>query len=801
MTDRISCLKERVFDAPTAVCGERAYWLTESYKKTEGQPQILRRAKAFKNVLENMKIYISDGELIVGNFASAPRSAPLFPEFGVEWLRRELDWLPTRPLESFQISDEVRGLVDYLEEYWVGKTHEDLAKNLMKEMIPEKYAEGFDWKSYSMNQTISCAAHMSTGDGHIIGNYGMVINEGLNSVIERANAHIAEMEEDAHKVDVDKKLFWKSAIIVCEGLIAFANRFANEAERLALTADEQRKAELLKIAENCRRVPAYPAETFEQALQAYWFTHIGIQLESNGHSISPGRFDQYLYPFYKRDAENGNITRQKALELVECFFVKCNELIKVREWAYTQFMSGFTMFQTLVIGGVDRDGKDAVNEVSYITLDATRELKLPQPTTVLRVNKANPDEFLEYAGRALVEHGGGLPAFFNDDSGIPMMTDLGFGIEDARDWAIVGCCEPVVPGKFITVTGGVCHVNLLKCLELAMHDGKNPNTGITLHKGKGELKDMKSIDELEAAYKDQLEFYLQFPPIMDAVTCKAYETLTPTPFISMLIDGRMESGKDISQGMDEYTYHNLLIQGHGSINVGNSFAAVKKLVFEEGRLSAEELQRLIDSDFEGVQGERMRQLLVNAAPKYGNDDDYVDGLVHDAIAMYIDGITRYVPVRGGTYGPSTQGLSSNVPQGAAVGATPDGRKKGVTLADNTSPMPGTDTNGPIAVVKSAAKIGQRRINNGMILNVKFHPSALQDDERIRKFKDYLRTYFDLEGFQVQFNVVTEETLREAQKHPEDYKTLVVKVAGYSALFSALDVRLQDQIIERTSHRL
>lgn len=801
MNDRIAALKKHNFDSEPAICPDRAYWLTESYRKTEGQPQIIRRAKAFQHVLENMKIRLDEGELIVGNFAGRPRSAPLFPEFGIQWIRREIDWLPTRPLEPFQVPQELRDMLESLEDYWTGRTHEDLVINMLHEILPEDCRRGYDWKSHSLNQTISCAAHVSTGDGHILGNYGMVMRRGLGSVISEAKQHIEEMDKDARRLDIDKKLFYESVIIVCKALITFANRFAEEAERQAAQAAGRRKEELLLIAANCRHVPEHPAETFMQALQSYWFTHLGIQLESNGHSISPGRFDQYLYPYYQRDLAAGVLDREGALELVECFFIKCNELIKVREWAYTQFMSGFAMFQTLTLGGVDRDGRDAVNEVSYIALDATRELRLPQPTTIVRVSRQNPDEFLEYAAKTLVEHGGGLPAFFGDDSGIPMLTDLGFPIEEARDWAVVGCCEPVVPGKFITVCGGMCHVNLLKCLELAIHNGKNPATGVTLHPGKGELRDFKSTEELIDAYREQVRFYMRFPHIMDSITCKAYELLTPTPFISMLIDGRLDSGMDITRGVDGKSCHNLLIEAHGSVNVGNSFAAVEELVFKKGQLTMEELQGLIERNFEGVQGERMRRLLVNGAPKYGNDDDLADRYVKEAISIYIDEIQTYTPARGGHYGPSTQGLTANVPQGASVGATPDGRRSGEALADNTSPAPGTDVSGPTAVVKSAAKIGQRRINNGMILNVKFHPSALQDPERITKFKDYLRAYFNLEGFQVQFNVVSQETLKEAQKHPEEYKTLVVKVAGYSAFFTTLDERLQNQIIERTSHLL
>ena len=791
-------LKNKIFDLEPTLCADRAFWLTESHRETEGEAIILRRAKAFKKVLENMKIYIADGELIVGNMASAPRSAPIFPEFGIKWLEKELDWLPTRPLEPFNVPDNVRNLVGDLVTYWSGKTHEDYARNLLKESLPEEYKYAFNWDSYSMNQAIYCSAHMSTGDGHIIANYGRIMREGLQKTIDEANGHINAI--NAGSIDVEKKLFYKAVIIVCEALINFAHRFAAEAERLAeITADKTRKSELLKIAEVCNHVPQYPAGNFREAIQTYWFIHLGIQLESNGHSISLGRFDQNLYPFYAQDLEQGAITREEALELIECFFVKTNELIKVREWGYTQFMSGFAMFQTLTLAGVDAYGNDVVNDISYLTLEATKNLKLPMPTTIIRLNEKNSDEFLAFASKALVGHGGGLPAFFNDAVGIPILQDLGTTEEEARDWAVVGCCEPVVPSKFITLTGGVCHVNLLKIFEIALNNGRNPETGFTLHPGKGGLESFTCLENALQAYKDQLDFYLQFPPIMDNVTCKTYEMLTPTPFLSMLIDNRMESGKDISCGRDDHTYHNLLIEAHGSINVGNSLAVIKKLVFEEGKLTTAELKKLLDTNFEGIYGERMRNLLENAAPKYGNDEDYVDLLVKDTIKFYIDGITRYTPGRGGKYGPSTQSISCNVPMGAVVGATPDGRKAGVAVADNTSPMVGTDLNGPTAVVKSAGKIGQRAITNGTILNMKFHPSALQDEERIRKFCNLIRTYFSLGGYQVQFNVVSQEMLKEAKAHPEEYKTLVVKVAGYSALFSSLDERLQDQIIERTSH--
>jgi len=798
---RTEILKKNVFDTEPEICIDRAILVTESYKNTEEKPVIIRRAHAFEKVLDGMRIYINPGELIVGNLAGKPRSAPLFPEFGVSWIERELSGLPKRRLDNFKVTEEVNCKIGEIISYWRGKTHENRVNALIELLMPEEIKHGYDKKTHGLNEVIFNSSHISTGDGHIIANYGRIIQYGLNSVIQKAKQKITKL--DISEPDtIGKSLFYQSVIIVCSAAINFAHRYANKIEHIAKKeTNSNRVKELSKIAEICKRVPANPARNFREAIQSYWFLHLLIQIESNGHAISLGRFDQILYPYFEKDLQEGNITHDEALELVECFMIKCNEINKVREWEYTKYMNGYPMFQTLTIGGVKSDGSDATNEISYITLEATGNIKLPQPTTVVRVHDNTPRKFLFEASKTLINHGGGLPGFFNDGAGIPILQDLGAPLEEARDWAIVGCCEPVLPGKFCTVTGGVCHVNLLKVLELTLNDGINPNTGVALLPGTGTLNSFKSIKDIIEAYKKQLGFYLSFVPFIDNIISTVYKELTPTPFLSALIDNRIESAMDVSKGKDNKGYHNLLLEGHGSVNVGSSLAAIKKIVFDEKVLTGYEVQDVLRSNFSGIKGERVRQMLLNNVEKYGNDNEFVDNFVRDVINYYIEGITKYTPLRGGNYGPSTQGITANVPMGFIVGATPDGRKAGEALADNTSPAPGTDVKGPTAVLKSAARLNHRKISNGTILNLKFHPTALKGEERLHKFCDLIRTFFKLKGYQVQFNVISADVLRRAQKYPQEYKTLMVKVAGYSALYSTLDKKLQDQIIKRTTHTL
>lgn len=800
MNKRTESLRDTLLSSEPELCPERALLLTAAWRETEGRPILTRRAAGFAAILRGMSIFIHPGELLVGNQASRPRAAPVFPEFAVAWLAREIDDLPTRRLDPFKVRPETKAALLPVIEYWQGKTHGDLVRSLTPQLLPKEALASFDVSASCVNQTVANFGRTTSGDGHVVASYARVIRTGFAGLIEHAQSR-SDALDLRRPENLEKKLFHQSVIVNLKAAIAHAERYAALAEHMAAQeADSSRQAELCQIAAVCRRVPASPARTFHEALQFYWFLQLLIQVESDGHSISPGRFDQYVYPYYAADLAAGRLTRAQAQELVECFWLKCFEVNKVREWAVTRFLSGYPMFQTITLGGQTPEGKDATNDLSYIGLEATADLGLPQPTVVVRVHDGSPDEFLLAASRCVLGHGGGMPGFFSDEVAIPALLNVGLPLEDARDWCVMGCSEFQVAGKFNTGTGGLCHVNVHKILELALHGGTDSFTGQRPCPGDGDLSTFRSFDELWDAFRRQLRYYLGLVPIMDGITCRAYDALTPTPFLSALIDYRLEIGQDVSTGGGP-NYRNLQSLAQGITNVADSLAAVKKLVFEDKRLTGAELLEALRSDFQGPHGEEIRQLLLNRAPKYGNDDDYVDLLAAQVFCEYAREITQHTPPRGGYYGPSIQSLSANVPQGQRVGATPDGRRARSPLADNASPSPGADTHGPTAVLKSVAKLDHMRASNGTILNLKFHPSALGGEERLRKFVALIRSFVDLKGLQVQFNVISADVLREAQAHPEQYRNLVVKVAGYSALFSMLDKELQDQIISRTTHYL
>lgn len=792
-------LKEAIYSHQPSLCPERAEIITDTFQGTEGLPIGLRRARAFESILTRMSIYISPDELIVGNQARRPRSAPIFPEFDVDWIDRELDELPTRTLDPFQVDKATRKTLRRVGRYWKGKTHHDRTRSFVRKLLPENFLAAYDFTTHALDQVVS-NRRMNDGDGHIIANYEKILKTGLLDVVRQAEAEAGKV--DLRSADGQRKqLFLDSVSIACRAAADFARRFAAEANRLAEQTDEPtRRQELAAIAANCERVPAYPARTFWEALQSCWFVHLLIQIESNGHSISLGRFDQYLHPFYQADLERGILTRERAFELLECFWAKCCEIIKFKEQVLTRFQSGYPLFQALTVGGVTTEGRDGVNDLSYLCLEVSGHMKTVQPTTMVRIGTDTPEAFLLASCRSLLEHGGGLPAFFGDRAAVPMLEAIGLPLREARDWAVMGCAEAQVAGCFLPATGGTSHVNLLKILEIALNGGINPSSGSRLFAQSEDLLTFQSYQEVLRSYRRQLESYIALVPILDTITAQSYAALTPTPFLSSLVDGRIDYGRDVSEGGGNY--NNQVCLGYGLANVANSLASLKKLLFEEKRLSAEELKAALDGDFSGPRGELIRQILLNRAPKFGNDDQYVDQIAREVADLFASAIQQYTPCRGGVYGPSTQTLTANVPQGMVVGATPDGRRAGEPLADNNSPAAGTDINGPTAAIRSVAGLDHTRFSNGTVFNLKFHPSVFSGGgERLGQFAALIRTFFELGGFQVQFNILSAETLSEAQKYPERYRSLVVKVAGYSAQFVMLDRSLQDQIIERTMHQL
>ncbi len=791
MNTRIEKLRDIVFHTPPEICTDRAKAITASYKETEGQPVVIRRAKALKKVLENIHIYILEGELIVGNQAFQSKSAPLFPEFGVKWIKDELDSFENRRLDPFLITNEKKKEVLEIIKYWEGKTHQDLCHKKLNDILSDDIKKYYNINYCSINQVLGNLYHTTTGDGHIIADYQKLLDEGLKAVLKTTENRIAS-ESDRNKIN-----FLKSVAISLEALINFVRRYSHLAETIAESEkNSKRKLELLNIAGICRKVPENPPETFHEALQALWFLHLAIQIESNGQSISFGRFDQLLNKYYLNDRIKGIIDQEKAVELIECLFLKAMELNKVRDWGSTEFNTGYSMFQTLTLGGLAPDGQDATNELSHLALEATADLKVSEPTTVVRIHKKTPEEFFMAAVDTLAEHKGGLPAFFNDDVAMPLLLNHKFNfisMEDARNWAVLGCVEPTVPGKYINATGGTCTINLAKLFEITLNKGVNPETGISVFKPS--VGGLNSYHDLWNSYIEQLCFYLNLIPLLMEATCGAYRELSPTPLLSAFISNRIEIAEDIMEGKRSNDYNVELLELHGLATAADSLLAMKRAVFEDRRFTLDEVRNMLSSNYETYERERL--YLQNKISKFGNDREESDIIARNIISAAHEKITEFQTPRGGCYGISTQTTTCNVPDGKIVGATPDGRKAKEPLSDNNSPASGMDRTGPTAAMKSVATIDHEKVGMGTLYNMKFSPSQFKTKEGREKFIGLIRGYFEHGGYHVQFNLISNELLREAQKNPGKHRDLIVKVAGYSARFTDLDKLLQDQLIART----
>ncbi len=791
MNKRIARLKQVVIHSEPEICNDRLRSITASYQETEGMPIILRRACAFDRILSEMRIYLLDGELIVGNQAFQPKAAPWFPEFDVHWIENELDSLSTRRLDPFKIDDADKEEARSLIQYWNGRTHRDLCLKKLDSLLSAGMKQHYDVHRCSINQTLGNLYHTITGDGHIIADYERVLGRGLGSLREEALKRL-DGETDGHKID-----FLRAVVISIDAVCKFAHRFADLAEQKSGNEEHfERKQELLTIGRICRTVPERPAASFQEALQSLWFAHLVIQIESSGQSISFGRFDQLLNPFYLSDKEKGVLDREKALELLECFFLKAMELNKVRDWGSTEFNTGYAMYQTLTVGGQTRDGGDAANEMTYLVLEATADLGVQEPTTVVRLHNGTPHELMAATVNTLVAHRGGLPSFFSDEVAIRLLLGLPnnhISIEDARSWAVMGCVEPTVPGKYINSTGGTCIINLAKVFELAFNGGTNPETGVTVFRPKRE--EIHSFEDMWDAYQEQLEYYMRLVPILMRATCDAYKELTPTPFLSALISDRIDAASDLFEGKGSDDYNVELMEIHGLGTATDALAAVKIVVFGENRFTLDELRTMTLRNFDGYERERL--YLKNKVGKFGNDVEEVDAIAKKIVDTVTGYMAQFVTPRKGCYGLSTQTTTCNVPDGRVVGATPDGRFAHEPLSDNHSPSPAADRAGPTAAMKSVASTGHDRLGMGSLFNMKFTPMQFSTEEGRTKFADLIKGFFAAGGYHVQFNVVSNELLRAAQKDPKKYRDLIVKVAGYSARFTDLDKQLQDQLIART----
>ncbi|MBN1045531.1 MULTISPECIES: glycyl radical protein [unclassified Clostridium] len=792
-TKRVEKLKEVIFSAIPCIEADRAIILTESFKETENEPIIIRKAKSLEKILSEIPVVIRDNELIVGSLTKNPRSCQVFPEFSNQWLVDEFDKFEKRTSDLFKIPEETKSKLKEVFKYWQGKTVSELATSYMSN----------ETKDAMNTKVFTVANYHFNGLGHISVDYPKVLEKGFLGIIKETENAIINADKSNPEY-VKKKVFWDSIIISCKAAIKYANRYSELAKKLAgETLDINRKNELLKIAEICSKVPANPAETFYEACQSFWFVQAIISLESNGHAISPARFDQYMYPYYKNDIDNKFATKEVNTEILHCLWVKFNDLTKVRDETTTKAFSGYSMFQNLIVGGQTPDGKDATNELSYMCLEATGSLKLPQPSLCVRIWSKTPDEFLIRTCE-LTRLGTGLPAFYNDEVVIPTLINQGLTIEDARDYAIVGCVEPQKPGK----TDGwydAAFFNLAKILELSMNNGRL--NGRQVGPETGEFTSFKNIDDFINAYKKQIEYFVFHMVAADNCVDIAHAERAPLPFLSSMLDDCIGTGKSIQEGGGHYRFSGPL--GVGIANVGDSFMAIKKLIFDENKITLLKLKSAVDSNFgeneddpiKKAEYEDIKQLILNRVPKFGNDIDEVDEFTRDGALIYCKEVLKYTNQRGGKFIPGLYPVSNNVYLGSLVGATPDGRSAFKPLADGVSPTRGADVNGPTAAANSVSKLEHFAAPSGTLFNQKFNPNSLQGDNGLKNLGSLIRSYFDRKGMHIQFNVIDKKVLVEAQKHPEQYRDLIVRVAGYSAQFICLDKGVQDDIIKRTEQNL
>ena len=793
MTERIARIKDGILSTRPSICIERARIFTRSYKETESLPMVRRRARALRRTLEEMTIWIGTDELVVGNLASRNRAAPIFPEYAVAWIEKEIDGIGNRPAESYEIAPRDKAELLELVKYWKGRTLHDKAEALLSAELKAIHDSGM----------VRAEGNMTSGDGHIAPNMRRILDLGLGGYAALV-AHELEADDVSTWDGLRRRQLHLAMMDALEGFTAYIRRFSDLADQEASRASSaSRKAELTMIAKTCRAIAEEPPKSFREALQLAYFVQVVLQIESNGHSLSFGRMDQFLGPFYDRDLDAGRISREEAAELLEATWLKLLAIKKIRSWSHTRYSAGGPLYQNVTIGGVDRSGKDAVNRLSLLILETVGELKLTQPNLSVRYHSGMTREFMDACAR-VIDRGFGMPAFNNDQVVVPGMLERGVSLEDARDYSAIGCIEVAVPGKWGYRTTGMSFLNMPRILLAVLNDGVDATTGKAFLPGTGRFADFTTFDDLMTAWRAQVAFYTRASVEVDTAVDAALETEVADVLCSAFTDDCIGRGRTVKEGGAIYDWISGLQVGIA--NMGNALAAIKRLVYEEKTVAKEELLAALASDFAGKDGEVLRLKLLNKAPKYGNDDDSVDSVTLQAYRAYMDEIKQYHNTRfgrgpiGGGYYPGTSSISSNVPSGAAVKATPDGRKAGTPLAEGSSPSSGTDLLGPTAVLSSVGKLPAQEIFGGVLLNQKLTPGSLSTPEDRARLEAMLRTFFDdMKGWHIQYNLVSRETLLDAKKHPERHRDLVVRVAGYSAYFNDLAPDQQDDIIARTEH--
>lgn len=780
-SSRVNALRNRIVDAPREVCVERARYVTQSYSQNWGEHPLTRISLALAHILDNITVAIRDGELIVGCRTSKLNGAPLFPENKSKWIEGDLETFNDRVLQKVSIQQNERDELRSLMPFWRGKTIEDR----LEELLPADVAADMDKYIFTM------ILEMTYGVGHFTMDHSTILEKGYSGLAaDAAKKLLALPDEDKHGA---KGLFYEAMIRSLEAGIIFANRYADLAGKMAAKeSDPARAAELKSIAEVCRRVPENPPRNFHEAVQSLYFTHLISQIESGGNSISIGRIDQILFPYYDADVKAGKTTPEQARELLSLLFIKTNEIWNILEEAYIpggEGVEGKTT-QNVTIGGVGKDGDDATNALSRIALDAYADVRTVQPNLSVRVDADTPDGFFRKAAAYAAD--GVLLHIFNDSVVVDSLTRAGHTIEDARNYGVVGCVEPNAQGKTFGSTFAV-QFSGVKCLEFALTNGIDNTFGYMSGIETGDISSFKTYDDIWNAYTSQVSHFMNQMSIGMSKLDQAVAELLPSPFASAMIEGPMEKGVDLTSG--GAVYNSTGVQLIGFANVADSLYAIKKAVFEDGVMTLHELAALIEDDWYGA--EDKRQYFLKKIPKYGNDSDEVDEMAQKVMAHFCDEVSARETYRGGRFWPGVFSVGFHIAMGSFAGASADGRMSGQVLGNGITPTNGNAVAGPTAVINSVSKLPLAMAYNGANLNLRFNGSNLKPEV----FAALIKTFLAKGGYQVQFNMVDTETLKQAVDRPDDYRDLVVRVSGYSALFTGLSDLAQEEIIARTEYEL
>ena len=795
LTERMKEFREEVLDEKPYIDAQRAILATLAYKENLNQPRVMVRAKMLEKVLDNMSIYIEDKSLLAGNQATKNRNAPIFPEYTMEFVMNELDQFEKRDGDVFYITEKTKEQLREIAPFWQNNNLRARGEALLPEEV----------RVFMETGVFGMEGKLNAGDAHLAVNYERILKDGLRGYEKRVKEYKASLDLTDPE-SIDKYCFYNAVLIVLEAVRNFANRYSVLAQDLAeKELNQERKIELLEISRICSKVPYEPAETFREAVQSVWFIQLILQIESNGHSLSYGRFDQYMYPYYDRDIKNGTIKKSEALELLTCLWIKTLTINKVRSQAHTLSSAGSPMYQNVTIAGQTTDKKDAVNDLSFLVLKSVAQTRLTQPNLTVRYHKNINKHFLDECIEVM-RLGFGMPALNNDEIIIPSFMDWQVKEEDAYNYSAIGCVETAVPGKWGYRCTGMSYINFPRMLLCTMNNGVDLTSNKRFTKGYGHFTEMESYEELLEAWDKTIREITRYSVIVENVIDKASERDVPDILCSALTDDCIARGKTIKEGGAVYDFISGLQVGIA--NMADCLAAIKKLVYEEKKITRQELWNAILDDFSSPENKKIQEMLIREAPKYGNDDDYVDQLIVEAYDSYIEEIEKYPNTRynrgpiGGIRYAGTSSISANVGQGMSTMATPDGRNAFEPLAEGCSPAHNSDKNGPTAVFKSVSKLRTNKITGGVLLNQKMTPQMLSTEENRQKLELLIKTFFNrLHGYHVQYNIVSKETLIDAQKHPENHKDLIVRVAGYSAFFNVLSKKTQDDIIGRTEQSL